>query len=152
MSYHAAPIHLKRGAKAQQREQALSQSLSPRTIDVRAISSEPSSVGSTCSTVSFLQRVGESVPLTTTAGRAPHRTTCPWIPTLTFLSVCSRIHGDVYTSRGVVRIHHAKHRDSLEPLDPECDCVACTRYTRSLLRHLHKCKGTCEEAQSPKEE
>jgi queuine tRNA-ribosyltransferase len=44
--------------------------------------------------------------------------------------------GLLMTSRGRVVIKHAMYKDDLGPLDPECDCIACTRYTRAYLRHL----------------
>jgi queuine tRNA-ribosyltransferase len=44
--------------------------------------------------------------------------------------------GYAFTSTGVVRLRNASHRLSPEPLDPECDCYACTRFTRGYLRHL----------------
>jgi queuine tRNA-ribosyltransferase len=42
----------------------------------------------------------------------------------------------VFTSRGPVRLRNAVHAKDQSPLDPECPCVACQRYTRSYLRHL----------------
>jgi queuine tRNA-ribosyltransferase len=44
--------------------------------------------------------------------------------------------GLLLTSRGRVVIKNACYKDDLGPLDPECDCIACTRYTRAYLRHL----------------
>jgi queuine tRNA-ribosyltransferase len=41
-----------------------------------------------------------------------------------------------FTSRGPVRLRNAVHQKDLAPLDPECPCTACRRYTRSCLRHL----------------
>ena len=41
-----------------------------------------------------------------------------------------------YTSRGVVKMRNAKHQDDPSPLDPNCDCEACTRHSRAYLRHL----------------
>ncbi|MEL6894493.1 MAG: tRNA guanosine(34) transglycosylase Tgt [Planctomycetota bacterium] len=41
-----------------------------------------------------------------------------------------------FTSRGPVKIRNAKFSGDLEPLDPECSCLACTRHTRGYLRHL----------------
>jgi queuine tRNA-ribosyltransferase len=41
-----------------------------------------------------------------------------------------------FTRRGPVKIRNAEHRESLEPLDPDCACLACRRYTRAYLRHL----------------
>jgi queuine tRNA-ribosyltransferase len=32
-------------------------------------------------------------------------------------------------------MRNAKHRDDPQPLDPECDCLACQR-SRAYLRHL----------------
>jgi queuine tRNA-ribosyltransferase len=44
--------------------------------------------------------------------------------------------GQLFTSRGKINIKNAKYADSLEPLDPECPCEACTQYSRAYLRHL----------------
>jgi queuine tRNA-ribosyltransferase len=44
--------------------------------------------------------------------------------------------GQLFTSRGKVNIKNAQYADSNEPLDPECSCDACTRYSRAYLRHL----------------
>jgi len=41
-----------------------------------------------------------------------------------------------FTSDGPVRLRNAVHARSEGPLDAECDCVACTRYSRAYLRHL----------------
>ncbi len=41
-----------------------------------------------------------------------------------------------FTSNGPVKLRNAKHRRDESPLDPECDCTACTRYSRAYLRHL----------------
>lgn len=44
--------------------------------------------------------------------------------------------GQLFTSRGKVNIKNAKYADSKEPLDPDCSCEACTRYSQAYLRHL----------------
>ncbi len=44
--------------------------------------------------------------------------------------------GTVFTSQGKLAIRNAEHRDDTRPLDPECACVACRRFSRSFLRHL----------------
>jgi queuine tRNA-ribosyltransferase len=44
--------------------------------------------------------------------------------------------GYVFTSRGVLRMRNACHRESAEPLDPDCDCYTCRRFCRGYLRHL----------------
>ncbi|HRA87058.1 MAG TPA: tRNA guanosine(34) transglycosylase Tgt, partial [Planctomycetaceae bacterium] len=41
-----------------------------------------------------------------------------------------------FTSQGPVRLKNAVHTRDERPLDPECDCTACTRYSRAYLRHL----------------
>ncbi|MGR8948141.1 MAG: tRNA guanosine(34) transglycosylase Tgt [Gammaproteobacteria bacterium] len=46
--------------------------------------------------------------------------------------------GHLFTSTGVVRIRNATHRDSLEPLDADCDCYTCQHYSRAYLHHLDK--------------
>ncbi len=45
-----------------------------------------------------------------------------------------------FTSQGTVRIRNAVHQRDEQPLDAECDCTACTRYSRAYLRHLFVAK------------
>jgi queuine tRNA-ribosyltransferase len=45
--------------------------------------------------------------------------------------------GMAFTRRGRVAIRNAAHARDLGPLDPECDCRVCRRYSRAYLRHLH---------------
>ncbi len=45
-------------------------------------------------------------------------------------------HGSAWTSRGRVNVRGAGLRLAEEPLDPECDCETCTRFSRAYLRHL----------------
>lgn len=47
--------------------------------------------------------------------------------------------GHLFTSQGVVRIKNAKYEKDTEPLDPECECYTCKNYSRSYLKHLHRC-------------
>ncbi|MEM1063273.1 MAG: tRNA guanosine(34) transglycosylase Tgt [Planctomycetota bacterium] len=44
--------------------------------------------------------------------------------------------GTAFTSAGVVKMKNLKHERDTGPLDPECDCPACTRHSRGYLRHL----------------
>jgi queuine tRNA-ribosyltransferase len=44
--------------------------------------------------------------------------------------------GKVYTSRGELIIKNAKWKDDLRPLDPDCGCPTCRRYSRAALRHF----------------
>jgi queuine tRNA-ribosyltransferase len=41
-----------------------------------------------------------------------------------------------FTSRGQVKLRNLKHRTDAGPLDPECDCPVCTRFSLGYLRHL----------------
>ena len=45
-------------------------------------------------------------------------------------------HGHLFTSQGIINIHNAKYINDDSPLDPECDCPLCRRYSRSYIRHL----------------
>jgi queuine tRNA-ribosyltransferase len=47
--------------------------------------------------------------------------------------------GHLFTHEGIVRIKNAVHADDTRPLDPHCDCYTCQNYSRSYLRHLHRC-------------
>ncbi len=44
--------------------------------------------------------------------------------------------GAVFTCVGRLNIKRAEFRTDRRPLDPGCDCSACTRFTRAYLRHL----------------
>jgi queuine tRNA-ribosyltransferase len=45
-------------------------------------------------------------------------------------------HGCIYTSSGRILIRNARHADDARPLDEECSCAVCKRYSRAYLRHL----------------
>jgi queuine tRNA-ribosyltransferase len=47
--------------------------------------------------------------------------------------------GHLFTSRGVVRIRNARHREDPGPLDPACDCYTCRTFSRAYLHHLDRC-------------
>lgn len=44
--------------------------------------------------------------------------------------------GQVFTSRGKVNIRNASYADDSGPLDPDCSCETCRRFSRAYLRHL----------------
>jgi len=46
-------------------------------------------------------------------------------------------HGLLFTSEGKVSIKQARFAQDQGPLDPNCDCRVCRRYTRAYLRHLY---------------
>jgi queuine tRNA-ribosyltransferase len=44
--------------------------------------------------------------------------------------------GYLFTSQGRVIIKHARYKEDQEPLDPNCSCYTCSKYSRAYLRHL----------------
>jgi queuine tRNA-ribosyltransferase len=44
--------------------------------------------------------------------------------------------GTVFISTGRLVVKNAAYAEDERPLDPECDCYTCTRFTRGYLRHL----------------
>ena len=46
--------------------------------------------------------------------------------------------GQVFTSRGRLNIRNARFARDVRPLDEECDCMVCRRYSRAYLRHLYQ--------------
>ena len=46
-------------------------------------------------------------------------------------------HGLLYTSQGKVNIKNAAYAKNEGPLDPQCGCRVCARYSRAYLRHLY---------------
>ena len=47
-------------------------------------------------------------------------------------------HGRLFTWQGAINLKNAKYETDTTPIDPECDCPVCRRYTRGYLRHLFK--------------
>ncbi len=47
-------------------------------------------------------------------------------------------HGRLFTWQGAVNMKNAKYIYDEKPIDPECDCPVCRRYTRSYIHHLFK--------------
>ena len=45
-------------------------------------------------------------------------------------------HGLLFTSEGKISIKQARYAQDPEPLDPNCGCRVCERYSRAYLRHL----------------
>jgi queuine tRNA-ribosyltransferase len=46
-------------------------------------------------------------------------------------------HGLLFTSEGKVSIKQARYAQDSGPLDPNCGCRVCRRYSRAYLRHLY---------------
>ncbi|MGE0104230.1 MAG: tRNA guanosine(34) transglycosylase Tgt [Blastocatellales bacterium] len=47
--------------------------------------------------------------------------------------------GQVFTSRGKLNIRNARYSEEQGPLDPDCPCAVCRRYSRAYIRHLYNC-------------
>ena len=47
-------------------------------------------------------------------------------------------HGTVFTRDGQLVVRNATYARDWRPLDPECDCYVCRKYTRGYIRHLIK--------------
>ena len=44
--------------------------------------------------------------------------------------------GWLFTGGGHIVIRHARYRDDPEPIDADCRCPVCRKYSRAYLRHL----------------
>ncbi len=49
-------------------------------------------------------------------------------------------HGLLFTSEGKISIKQARYAGDESPLDPNCTCRVCQRYSRAYLRHLYASK------------
>ena len=47
-------------------------------------------------------------------------------------------HGHLFTKAGIININNKKYELDESPIDPECSCPVCRRYTRAYLHHLYK--------------
>ena len=45
-------------------------------------------------------------------------------------------HAKLFTWQGAINLKNAKYATDLQPIDPECDCPVCRRYSRAYIRHL----------------
>lgn len=49
-------------------------------------------------------------------------------------------HANVYTNKGKLNLLNAKYELDDTPIDNECNCPACRRYSKAYIRHLFKAK------------
>lgn len=49
-------------------------------------------------------------------------------------------HGHLFTWNGIININNAKYERDSFPIDVNCDCPVCKKYSRAYLRHLFKAK------------
>ena len=47
-------------------------------------------------------------------------------------------HGHLFTWTGIINIKNEKYLRDEQPIDSECDCPVCKRYSRAYVRHLFK--------------
>lgn len=45
-------------------------------------------------------------------------------------------HGKLFTWQGTMNIKNAKYKLDERPIDPQCDCPVCRRFSRGYVRHL----------------
>lgn len=49
-------------------------------------------------------------------------------------------HGQLFTRDGILRITASQYKRDVSPVDDECGCETCTRYSRAYLHHLFKAR------------
>ena len=47
-------------------------------------------------------------------------------------------HGHLFTQNGIINLNNRKYERDPLPIDPECDCPVCRRFSRSYIHHLFK--------------
>lgn len=47
-------------------------------------------------------------------------------------------HGHLFTSQGIININNKKYDHDMTPIDINCDCPVCKRYSKAYIRHLLK--------------
>lgn len=47
-------------------------------------------------------------------------------------------HGQLFTSEGIININNAKYEQDASPIDSNCNCPVCRKFSRAYIRHLIK--------------
>ena len=47
-------------------------------------------------------------------------------------------HGHLFTSKGIININNKKYEHDMTPIDENCGCPVCQRYSKAYIRHLLK--------------
>ena len=47
-------------------------------------------------------------------------------------------HGHLFTSHGIININNNKYEYDMSPIDDNCGCPTCKRYSKAYIRHLLK--------------
>lgn len=45
-------------------------------------------------------------------------------------------HGHAYTMMGKINLKNSKYKEDFTPIEKECNCYACTNYTKAYIKHL----------------
>lgn len=49
-------------------------------------------------------------------------------------------HGHLFTKKGIINLNNKKYERDSQPIDPECNCPVCLKFSRAYIRHLFKAK------------
>lgn len=49
-------------------------------------------------------------------------------------------HGHLFTKKGIINLNNNKYEKDSSPIDSECNCPTCKKFSRAYIRHLFKCK------------
>ncbi|MEE0946597.1 MAG: tRNA guanosine(34) transglycosylase Tgt [Acutalibacteraceae bacterium] len=49
-------------------------------------------------------------------------------------------HGHLFTNEGIINLNNNKYEKDMRPIDENCNCPVCQRYSRAYIRHLIKSK------------
>lgn len=49
-------------------------------------------------------------------------------------------HGHLFTKKGIINLNNNKYEKDSSPIDEECNCPTCQKFSRAYIRHLFKCK------------
>ncbi len=49
-------------------------------------------------------------------------------------------HGHLFTKMGIINLNNNKYETDLSPIDEECGCPVCQKFSRAYIRHLFKAK------------
>ncbi|MEE1137056.1 MAG: tRNA guanosine(34) transglycosylase Tgt [Acutalibacteraceae bacterium] len=49
-------------------------------------------------------------------------------------------HGHLFTKKGIINLNNKKYERDSQPIDSECNCPVCSKFSRAYIRHLFKAK------------
>lgn len=49
-------------------------------------------------------------------------------------------HGHLFTKNGIINLNNNKYERDIRPIDEECSCPTCRKFSRAYIRHLFKSK------------